>query len=74
MKDFQDAQMILEENGGGIMVRSSADITSKIRELADDNDLYRRIAEGAGKSALMQYGASGKQLAPVLKVLREVVC
>ena len=72
MKDFHDAQMILEENGGGIMIRSMSEFTNKITELAADRDLYRHVAEGAGKSASLQQGASEQQLAPILKTLRTV--
>lgn len=74
MKDFQDAQMILEENGGGIMIRSGAELTTKIRELAENKDLYNHVAKGAGKSANLQHGVSEKQLAPIIETLRKMSC
>ncbi|MBU0481448.1 MAG: hypothetical protein KKG47_10120 [Proteobacteria bacterium] len=72
MKDFHDAKLILEENGGGFMVESGADFVEKIKNLAEDHDRYRHVSSGARKTALLQHGAAEKQLAPVIKALREM--
>jgi 3-deoxy-D-manno-octulosonic-acid transferase len=72
MKDFADAQALLEAAGGGFQVADSAELLSRLRQLAGDPAFYRQAASGAGRTALSQRGAAGLQLQPVLAALHRL--
>jgi 3-deoxy-D-manno-octulosonic-acid transferase len=72
MKDFADAKTLLEAGGGGFPVVDSAELLTRIQQLAGDPAFYRQAATGAARTALEQRGAAGMQLQPVLAAIRRL--
>lgn len=73
MKDFTDAKELLEAGGGGFQVTDAAELTEKIRRLANNPELYKRAASGAKASASGQNGAVDRQLQLVFAALDKLV-
>lgn len=71
MKDFNDAQLLLEGNGG-LMVQTQVELADKIRELFTNPHLYKKLAAAAGITARSQQGAASKQLSPVFDAITSI--
>ncbi len=71
MKDFADAAAILNDCGGGIMIKSAAELRQRITRMTPANEEYRKTAAAAGNAATSQTGAAARQTAMAIAVLEK---
>ena len=70
MSDFRDATRMLEEAGGGFMVRDGRALKEKIEYFREHRQEYRLACSRAGELARSQQGAAGKQAEMVVSLLQ----
>lgn len=70
MSDFKDATSMLEEAGGGFMVRDCSALKEKIAFFREHQQEYRLACSRAGELARAQQGAARKQAEMVVSLLQ----
>jgi len=69
MADFQDAVILLESVGAGIMVRDASDLADRIDGFRRDPQTYQLICQRAGQIARAQQGAAARQAKMIVDCL-----
>jgi 3-deoxy-D-manno-octulosonic-acid transferase len=69
MADFQDAVLLLESVGAGIMVKDAAELAGRIEGFRSDPQAYRQACLRAGEIARKQQGAAVKQAKMIVDCL-----
>jgi 3-deoxy-D-manno-octulosonic-acid transferase len=69
MKDFRDAQELLESAGAGFLVHSGRELAERIVAFAEQPDSYSEAARKAGEVCRAQQGAAARQAAMIVEAL-----